>query len=173
VESDFEFQMESLYMMASQPHVVAVGECGLDKVRYKSDLKIQKAAFEVQLQIAENLAKPVVIHCVRAQEEMLGIQRKLKPKTPLIVHGFNQKTAIGLQYLKQGFYLSLGAALLIEGSNAQQVLEKIPVEFLFLETDDTIISIKSVYKKAASLLNMDEIELEKQLESNFNTIFGK
>jgi TatD DNase family protein len=171
VDSDFEAQIESLYTLANQPNVVAIGECGLDKIRNKTTIEIQKKAFITQLKLAEQLSIPVIIHCVRAHEEMYQIQKQLKPEIPLIVHGFNQKTAIGLQYLKQGFCLSLGAALLIDGSNAQQILVRMPLKNLFLETDDKAISIKAIYNKAAFLLKIEENDLQKQLEINVKRIF--
>ncbi len=171
IESDFGNHLESLYNLASQPNVVAIGECGLDKIRYKVDIEIQKTALITQLNIAAQLSKPVIIHCVRAHEEMFEIQKKMQPKIPIVIHGFNQKATIGAQYLKQDFCLSLGAALLIDGSNAQQILTKMPLDSLFLETDDAHVLISEIYKKAAFLLKIEENDLKKQLENNVKRIF--
>src|SRR5574344_859113 len=72
--------------LAEAPRCAALGETGLDKARGPS-LAAQRRAFGAVLQMAEQWRKPVVIHCVRAWDELIAA-RKLHPGLRMLVHGF-------------------------------------------------------------------------------------
>ena len=88
----------------------------------------------------------------------------------MVIHGFNNNIEIAKILIEKGFYLSLGATLLNENSNAQQVLEQISIEKLFFETDDKTISIQKVYEKASFLLNIQQNTLEDVIFANYITM---
>lgn len=86
--------------------VVAIGECGLDRLRGAS-IAGQEAIFEAQIAIAERLDLPLIIHCVRAQDILLRI-RRLHPGGHWILHGFRGGEQSARQLLKAGIDLSFG-----------------------------------------------------------------
>lgn len=100
--------------------------------------------------------KPLIIHCVRAYEEVLAIKKEWGTQgdvIPWIFHGFNKKPAVAQMLLRAGAYLSFGAALLVPGSPAAQSLAICPPGRYFLETDDrNDVSIAAVYAAAAAIL---------------------
>lgn len=166
-----ENDMLLLKQWAGNKNVVAIGECGIDKL-VTIDLSIQEKIFKEQIIIAEQIHKPIIIHCVKAFDDLIRIKKEMKITVPLIVYGYNNNLQIATELIKNGFCISLGKALLIEESNASKVISAIPFEHLFLETDDSDFTIKEVYEAAAKHLKKD-IELLKQLiYKNYIKIFN-
>lgn len=148
---------------------IALGEVGLDKLSVV-DFAKQEEVFSSLLQINTAFNLPVIIHCVKAQQELLAITKKYN--FPFVIHGFNQKEVIAQKYLEQQYYLSFGSALLIDGSNAQRQLLQTPLDKIFFETDDKPdLSIIDIYEKAAALLGITIESLKKVCFENFRTIF--
>lgn len=168
-KDNFETDFKKLSQLIDNQSVIFLGECGLDRLKGE-DLGFQTPVFEAQIRLAESKSKPVVIHCVKAFNEIVSIKKRLKPSIPLIIHGFNQNKTILNDLIKNNFYISIGAAILKKESNAAQALNLIPHNWLFFETDDMDISIKAVYEKAAEMLNMDLADLKKIVFDNFNRI---
>ncbi len=96
-----------LCRQAALPQVVAIGECGYDRLR-GGDMSRQRAVFELQARLAERLGKPLIIHCVKAFDELLASRRRLRPRQEWIIHGFRGKPEQARQLLAAGFSLSLG-----------------------------------------------------------------
>ena len=117
--SSLEKDLVKLGSLASEKNVLAVGECGLDRL-IDVPLDKQEVVFKEQLYIAEQVQKPVIIHCVKAFDSLIRIKKECKITVPLIVHGYNNNQQILLELLKNGFYISFGKALLQEGSNASK-----------------------------------------------------
>jgi TatD DNase family protein len=169
-ETTFENDFLQLQSITKNPKVIAIGECGLDRTITK-DFSFQKQVFIRHIELAQDLQKPLIIHCVRAFEELLAIKKQLKPTVPMIVHGFNNKPQIAQQLIKHGFYLSLGAALFNSASNASKTLPNIPLRQLFLETDDKNCTIQRIFTAASEQLSIPIEVLQKQMEENFREIF--
>lgn len=169
-EKNVKTQLHRISKLISHKNMLAIGECGLDKL-IDIPFNSQQRIFIEQLKIAEENKKPVIIHCVKAFGEVIKIKKEMKLSVPLIIHGFNNNKQIAQQLLKNGFYLSLGKELLKSNSNASKVISIIPLEKLFLETDDANISIKTIFTAAASHLQIDTEELKEQIYINFKKIF--
>jgi TatD DNase family protein len=163
--------LEFVRQNASSEKVFAIGECGLDKI-INVPLEEQKRIFVEQIKIAEQNKKPLIIHCVKAFDELIKIKNELQIKVPIVIHGFNNNGKIAQQLLKSGFYISLGKALMQDDSNAQKLITQINPEKLFLETDDGNYSIKSIFDKASKLLNIDVEALKKQIMLNFKKLLN-
>lgn len=170
-EKLYNLQLKKLAAIAKEPAIKFIGECGLDRLK-GAPLPLQEEIFIKQIRIAEDLKKPVIIHCVRCYNELISIKKIVRPRVPFIVHGFNTKIEIARQLLDKGFYLSLGGALLQKDSNALKVLQEIPLEKLFLETDDKDISIIDIYQKAAEIKSLSIEELEKIVFDNYLGLVG-
>lgn len=165
-------QLQIVEKMAGDEQVIAIGECGLDCL-IALPLDQQLRIFEAQIRIAERVQKPVIIHCVRAFNELLQWKKQTKQTVPFIVHGFNNKPEIAHRLVAHGFYFSLGTALLQSNSNAVKVLKMIPVTRLFLENDDKDVLIEKVYEAAAIHLEMTVSALQNQIWTNFATVFKR
>ncbi|MFD2522822.1 TatD family hydrolase [Emticicia soli] len=170
-EKLYNLQLKKLASVAKDSNIKFIGECGLDRLK-GATLPLQEEIFIKQIRIAEDVKKPVIIHCVKCYNELLSIKKIVHPRIPMIVHGFNAKIEIARQLLDKGFYLSLGGALLHADSNAMKVLQEIPLEKIFLETDDKDISIIDIYQKAAEVRELPMEELEKVVFDNYLGLVG-
>lgn len=153
---------------AARPEVIAIGECGLDKLTATA-WDTQCRAFEWQIGLAEALQKPLVIHCVKAFQECLAF---LKQTTvPVIFHGVNNRLSVIQPVIDAGYFLSFGKALLHPNAAILEAFRAVPLSQLLLETDDTGADIREIYKTASGLRNIPEKEIALQLELNFGKVF--
>ena len=114
-KENFENDFRKITQLVDNQNIMAIGECGLDKLRGE-DLAFQTVAFEAQIRLAESVSKPVLIHCVRAFNEVIAVKRRLNPTIPLIIHGFNKNVNVLNELLRHGFFISIGAAILTQNS---------------------------------------------------------
>ena len=115
--------------LARDPRVIAIGETGLDRLRGASPA-VQERLLREHAALSESLRKPLIIHSVRAHEDLIRLHRELRPTQPWIIHGFRGKPAVARRLLDQGFYISLGRRFNAETATV------IPNDRLLLETDD-------------------------------------
>lgn len=161
-------QWESLAQNAKKAEVLAIGECGLDKVT-ATDWSLQLSVFRRHILLAQELDKPLIIHCVRAFSEVLA---ELKGVTvPVIFHGINNKITLIQPVIDAGHYLSFGKSLLGQKDYILQTFNAAPLENVLLETDDSDIDIREIYKSAARIKNLPENEIVLQIEENFLNVF--
>ena len=152
-------------------NVKAIGECGLDRA-CDVDFEIQKEVFITQIELSEQIAKPLIIHAVRTYPDIISIRKETKAKQTWIMHGFQGNEQSAEQLLKHGIYLSLGDVLFKNETKAKQLLQVIPTDMLFLETDVAERTIVEVYEKAASLSGIEMDKLRNDIFNNFVKIFG-
>lgn len=146
----------------------AVGEIGLDKA-CGVDFDMQKKLFMKQLELAERLEKPVVLHCVRAFEEVMTMLEKHTLRAVLF-HGFIGSREQAERAVKKGYYLSFGART--EASKKTvEALRITPLERLFVETDEAETTIEAMYQTIARLRGITTAELEEATEGNYKRIF--
>lgn len=166
----WQHSLQQLLTLANQTQVIAVGECGLDKA-IATSFELQLSAFNQQLRIAEQLNKPVIIHCVRAFNELLTL-RKQFTNSRWIIHGFQSSPQQAKQLCDAGCFLAFGKALFNPKSSAKQALLSIPIEQVFLETDvNHSISISHIYQAAAKILAIDVSALQQQQLHNYKSVF--
>jgi TatD DNase family protein len=168
-KEDWQKDLQTLKKWIDNEQVMAIGECGLDRLAQVS-IAQQLLVFDAQVKLAEQVQKPVIIHCVRAFNELIQWKLQNKPFVALIIHGFNNKQEVAQQLLAHGFYFSLGTALVNPNSNASKVIKLIPIERLFLENDDRETPIEAVYEAAANHLEITISELKNQIWTNFATL---
>jgi len=154
---------------ATLPNVIALGEAGYDKIR-GAEPPVQEKVFERQVEISEEIRKPLFIHCVKAWDELLRSHKNMRPEMKWIIHGFRGKPELAKQLLDKGFYLSPWVEWAIRPVSTE-TLKTIPVDRLFLETDGFDIGIEPVYMVVAEHLGMEVEILKKQLYSNFCNLF--
>lgn len=166
VENDFK----KLSQLADNQNIAAIGECGLDKLKGEN-LDFQTDIFAKQILLAESVQKPVIIHCVRAFNEVIALKKKLKPTVPMVIHGFNKNETVLKELLKNGFYISIGAAILRGGKKFETTVLEIPTERLFFETDDVDIDVQKVYEAYCQAVNMNVIDLKSIIYENTKIFF--
>jgi len=164
-------ELIKLERKVNEKRCIAVGECGLDKLS-KVDFELQEHVFKQQITIANKVRKPLIIHCVKAFNELLNCLNLSDNQVPVIIHGFNNNENIARVLKDQGCYFSFGKALMGYETNAAKIIKNIGRKNFFLETDDADVSIKYIYRKAAEILGIDEEILKMQIQSNFETIFN-
>lgn len=144
----------------------AIGECGLDSF-VPIDQKIQEGVFLKQIKIANEVKKPVIIHCVRKFYEVISFKKYAEQ--PMIIHGFNKKQSIAEDLLKNNFYLSFGKAVLYNLS-LQNTLRITPLDKIFLETDNDDFNLEELYQKVSEIKDISMENLNKQILENLETI---
>lgn len=169
-EENAEREFAELKSCLPDKQVLAVGECGLDKV-CMTDFLLQQKWLERQLILAQQWKKPVIIHCVKAYEEVFSLLKKNLVTVPVIFHGFNKKAALAQRIVGEGYFISFGKFLLDDRS--KEIIRIIPPDRLFFETDMAEINIKTIYDQAAKALKMDLSLLCKQITQNATLVFGK
>lgn len=145
-------QVERLRLRVQCAEVVAIGECGLDRVRGGAwDWQIP--CFEAQVLLAQEFGKPVVVHCVRAFDELLAV-RKQCGNVRMVVHGFRGNPTQARQLMAHGLELSFGVLF-----NADSLRAAYEGGKMWLETDDSGVSIQEVYERASSALNISPTDI--------------
>ena len=152
------------------PSVDAVGEIGLD---YACDVprEEQTALFRAQLAIAERLGKPVVLHCVRAFEDVIKVVADYHLRA-VIFHGFIGSAEQAQRAVAQGHYLSFGERT-SRSPKTIEALRSTPLSHLFVESDESTSPIEEIYAKIAELRGVEVSELLQATEDNFRRIFQK
>lgn len=148
-----------------------VGETGLDYA-CEVDKEIQKKLFIEHLEAAIKANKPVVLHVVRAVDEVLNILKEYGVLHGVIFHGFIGSWQQAQRCIERGYYLSFGPRSL-RSPKTCEVIAKIPQNRLFCETDAEHDkgNIEQVYSEVAKLRRVSIEELTKSIEDNYNTIF--
>lgn len=166
VTSDYMQEWNRLAEVAKHPQVLAIGETGLDKV-VKTDMDLQQEVFIRQIELSEQTGKPLVIHSVRTANELVRLKKKYRPEMPWIIHGFRGNKNIARELVQHGFYLSFG-------ENYQpEALLAVPVEKIFIETDESPADVHTLYEKAAQILSLPYNQLLTLVQQNMKEVFFK
>lgn len=169
-ENSFKKDLQIIEKNSKNEKILALGEIGLD-LKTKISLGIQKEIFLKQHTVAEKVKKPVILHCVKAFNELFKLKKEIKPSIPWIIHGYNSNSQIANELIKNEIYISLGYNVLVDNSNAQKVLSKIPDDLLFIETDEHEIRIEEIYRKICEVKGIEIYELRNIIERNFTNVF--
>jgi TatD DNase family protein len=167
----FEQNKDLLKKTAQLPVIKAIGECGLDKnsgFPFPQQIEI----FKFHIQLAEKLKKPLIIHCVKSYNELLNLKEELKPTVPWIIHGFNTSEPILQQCIQKGFYFSAGHQLFNSKTHIYKLIGNIPHDRLFLETDESILSIEEIYSQYSFITGIPEVDAYQMIFANFVKCFN-
>jgi TatD DNase family protein len=135
VQGHTQQELDYLEYLVKCNNPVAIGECGLDYLK-DIDKETQLYFFTFQLELAEKYNLPVIIHSVKATEDVIFLLRKY-PKINGEIHGFSGSEAQAQQLTNMGFYLGFGMQVLNKKSTKiRQIAKNCPLEFVLIETDD-------------------------------------
>lgn len=141
---------------ALHPSVAAIGECGIDMLR-GGPLFRQLLVMKRHVELSEAAGKPLVIHCVRAHDAVIGLKREMKPRQNWAVHGFRGKPSVMRMLADAGIWLSFGVA------NNPESVKAVPKEKMLAETDE---SPQGILEVVASLSKARNEDLLPQIELN-------
>lgn len=138
----------ALEQLAADPRIVAIGECGID-VAKGGPMYLQLQILKFQIDLSERFGKPLILHCVKAADMIMGLKRDLNPQQPWIIHGFRGKPQQALQLTAKGIFLSFG-----EKFNSDTVAA-MPEEMILAETDESILTIEQIVESLSEAANRD------------------
>lgn len=165
-EANAESQLEALKAAIQDSRTIAIGEAGLDKLRGPSQ-EVQTAVFRKEIKLAEAHCLPMVIHCVRAFNELLQLKKELRPVQPWIIHGFRGKPSVARELLKHGCRLSFGSLF------QEESVRTTPLDRLFIETDESEENITDIYRRIAHTRGISLEELTEAVKKNVREVFFK
>ena len=165
-EDNAESQWKALQKHISHPSVIAIGEGGLDKLK-GPDMELQIKLLKQQVTLSEEKSLPLIIHCVKAFNELIQLKKELRPHQPWIIHGFRGKEALAIDCIRHGFYLSYGEHF------QESALKATPQEKLFIETDESEVPIQEIYQSIALVHGIGLQELKESIKKNVKEVFFK
>ena len=183
-----DFKEETLDIfreLASHSKVVGLGEMGLDYYRNLSPKYLQINAFERQLDLAEELRLPVVIHNREAYHDILPVLRARNGRIRGVMHCFSGGVGIMRQTLDLGFSVGIGGPLTYRKSeDLQAVARQVPADRLLVETDCPWLApqfrrgkrnepsyVRSTAEKIAELRGISLKEVAEITTHNFERLF--
>ncbi|RYY75129.1 MAG: TatD family deoxyribonuclease [Gammaproteobacteria bacterium] len=114
---------------------VAVGECGLDAF-IETPMQLQQQVLDVHLQLAQEIAMPLIIHCRKGHNELFVQLSKYNLPAGGVIHAFSGSYELAARYWSMGFRLGIGGTITYERANkTREAVKKLPLESLLLETD--------------------------------------
>lgn len=170
-EENYNDHLTAVIRIAGDKNIIAIGEAGFDNLRGPLP-DLQRKVFEAQVEISEAHRKPLIIHCVRAWDELLSEHKKIKPVMPWMIHGFRGKIQQARQLISKGFYLSIWFDFALRPESSD-LMKNISRDKFFLETDGAEVDIRDIYKKVSIDMDITVEELKKQIFKNFNDFFTK
>ena len=139
--------LDTLEGLTSSPHVVAVGEMGLDFYRNHSERDAQRQVFEAQLDLAARIALPVFVHDRDTEGEVLAVLRRYAP-TKCVVHCFTGNSDELDGFMAEDFYIGVTGWICDErrGEGLRRLVDRIPIDRLLVETDAPYLLSRTMSK---------------------------
>ena len=174
--------------LAAHPKVIALGEMGLDYYRNLSPRQLQKEAFEKQLDLAEALQMPIIIHNRDAYMDILPILEARKPGSVRgVLHCFTGDVALMHRSLAIGFHIGIGGIVTYPSAkDVRAVAKEVPEDRLLIETDCPWLApqfrrgkrnepayVRAVAEKIAELRETSVETIGETTTKNFQTLFAQ
>lgn len=179
-----DFDSAAYEALAASPKVIAIGECGLDYYRLEEHTKkTQEEAFIQQIELANKLEKPLMLHIRNAYDDALAVL-KAHAKVKGDVHFFAGDWNIAKKFLDFGFTLSFTGVITF-ARDYDEVIKNAPLDMLLSETDAPYVApvpyrgkrnepayVVEVVKAIARIKGEDEETVREQLMGNARRVFG-
>jgi TatD DNase family protein len=166
--------------------VVAIGESGLDYHWNYGTPEDQQELFSRQINVANQLKLPLIVHCRDAQEDLLKVLRHNRAEYRGVIHCFSGDYSFASACVDLGFYISFAGNLTYKNApELREVLKRIPLQSILMETDAPYLSpeprrgrtnmpsnVRFTYHAAANLLNIPVQDLTSMVRSNMEELFS-
>lgn len=179
-----EENLNKIEEIAKEKKIVAIGEIGLDYYWNKENKEKQKELFIKQIEIANKLEKPIIIHTRDAVMDTLEILKKYPVKEKGIFHCCPLNPELIKEGVKLGFYISFSGNVTFKNAKPENAILEVPNEKILIETDcpyltpepfrgkrNDSIKVKLVAEKIAHIKNMKLEDIAKITYENANRIF--
>lgn len=178
-EKSIEKEIE--FIRKNKENIVAIGEVGLDLKEFH-DFKKQQWAFQALIDLAIEIDKPLIVHSRKAELQVITQLERAKAKK-VVMHCFSGKLALAKTIADNKWYLSIPTSVR-NSEHFQNVIRQTPIEYLLCETDSPYLhpqkefpnepaNVMVCYKMIAKLKDMPLVDVEKQIENNYKTLFGE
>lgn len=185
-EDDMNKCVNEIEKIASNKKVVAIGEIGLDYYWNKDNKETQKEMFIKQIELANKLNLPIVIHTREAVADTLEILKTHNVNKKGIFHCCPLNRELVKEALKLDFYISLSGIITFKNAkNADEIINLVPEDKLLIETDSPFLApepvrgtrnnsmnVKYVAEKIAKVKNKTIEEIADITNQNAKRIFG-
>ena len=186
VGEDKQYPLEQLHSLASQERVVAIGETGLDYYYSQDSIKMQQAYFAHHIDVANELDKPLIVHTRDARADTIDILKANNAdKCSGVLHCFTENWEMAKAAMDINFYISISGIVTFKNAvELQDVVSKIPLERLLIETDSPYLApvpkrgkqnqpayVKHVAEFIAELKGVSVEQLAEVTTNNFTSLF--
>lgn len=185
IEDFSETNLEIIEKIAKEQKVVAIGEIGLDYYWNNENKIIQKELFIRQIEIANRLDLPIVIHTREATLDTIQILKENPVNKKGIFHCCPLNQELIREGLQLGFYISFSGNITFKNAKSQDVVSLVPLEKILIETDSPYLSpepyrgkrndsakVKLVAEKIAEIKGISVEKVAEITYKNANRIFG-
>ncbi|MCQ4306639.1 TatD family hydrolase [Pseudomonas stutzeri] len=185
LEPGAEPALEWLLHELEHPHVVAIGETGLDYHYEPEAAALQRQSFRLHLDAAKASGKPVIVHTRAARADTLDLLGEAALPQAGVLHCFTEDWEMAKAALDLGFYISLSGIVTFRNADAlRDVARRVPADRLLVETDSPYLApipyrgkpnlpqyVREVAEFLAQLRGVDFDVLAEQTTSNFKRLF--
>ena len=186
VENITEADIDKLRELSKHPKVVAIGEIGLDYYYDLSPRDLQRHWFKRQLELADELKMPVIIHSRDAAQECFDIVKNSNVRNG-VIHCYSGSAEMAEEYIKMGFYIGVGGSLTFKNNKkGVETVERIPMEKILIETDSPYLApvpyrgkrndsrlLKYVVERISQIKNIPENDICNITKNNAQNLFIK
>lgn len=183
ITKDKDNDLSWIKELAKEKKVIAIGEIGLDYYWDKTYNDLQKEIFIKQIQIANSLNLPVIVHSRDAHQDTFDILKENLTKG--ILHCYQSSLELAREYVKLGYFLGIGGVLTFKNSRVlKEVVKEIDLNYLLTETDGPYLApvpfrgkvnkpqyIGYVINEISSLKNIDKEIVEEKIYNNYMRLF--
>ncbi len=185
VEEDYKKELEIIEGWLSKKSYFGIGEIGLDLYWDKTFQKEQEDALKIQLKWAQNANLPVVIHTRDSFFETVKVIEGVGGKHRGIFHCFGGTLEEARMAIDMGFHLGIGGVLTFKNSNLDEVIQKVDLQYIVLETDSPYLApvpkrgkrnepayLAYTLNKLSDVFKMHRDEIAAITTANARKIFG-
>jgi len=186
VKNDYKDELLIVESWLQKRKFAAIGEIGLDFYWDTTFTKQQYEAFKIQIELSIYYKLPIVIHTRTAMSETIDVIKEYLPEGITgIFHCFGGSYEEAKEIIDAGFYLGIGGVITYKNSGLGEVLKKISLDYLVLETDSPYLSpvpyrgkrnessyLKYIVEKLAEIKLIDAEEVANTTTTNTQKIFG-
>ncbi len=188
VKEDYQKEIEKIIDLCSKTKIKAIGEIGLDYywIKDEHERKRQREAFILQIQKANSVKLPIIIHDRDAHEDTYQILKQYPPLYGGVLHCYSGSLEMMEKFLSLGLYIGLDGPVTFKNAKTpKEVAAKVPLNRLLVETDSPYLSpepkrgqrndslnLKYIIKAIADIRGLNEQELADITEQNGRRFFG-
>ncbi|MCH7762446.1 MAG: TatD family hydrolase [Candidatus Marinimicrobia bacterium] len=176
--------LDQIADLMTSDRMVAVGEVGLDYYRNISEPETQKKIFREQMELAQQLQKPVIFHNRDADEDVIQVLSEC-PGVTGVAHCFSSDLETAKTFLDYGYYISFSGNLTFKNSPLPDVARELPLDKILVETDSPYLSpmpfrgkpnepgrTRYVAEKLAEIHNVPLDVIAEKTTANAEALFG-